>query len=656
MASDRVEVVISARDEFTKNFNSLAVKAGTISGVVSASLTKAFELSGDALRGLVSITGQAIKAANEQEDAEKRLTVALGYRSKALIDQATALQKVTIYEDNQIIEAQAAIAMYVKDEAQIKAVTKATLDMATAKGMDLHSASQLVARTLGSETNALARQGIEVKGAVGSTERLNSLINELSNRFSGQAAAAAETFSGKTAQAKNALGELYETIGGVITRNTFFIKGLDLVKQYLERAATWVDNNRLMLMNLTKDGIVNLMVGIGKAIEVMRFFHNGWLGLKIIGNAVAIVFADSLKIIFEGLRLILLPLDLIYKGMVKLGVIASNPFDKASEAIGQFQLSSRDVMAEVLRDTEEVNHRYDEAGFLIDGMTAKLRDLKVEQIKNAETARIKPLVVTEDNEASEALKKKLLAEGLRSGQEAQMWDERDRDATSKAMQEMQRITDISEAMKFAAEQNWTIKEEEAGKIVAANLKAQWSEEARARVSQLAYRAMENQMLSFIETGKFSVGAFAKQMAQDVKIELAGLAAKATVRALYETGLGFATWWSNPAESAAHFTAATTLAGVAAASAGAAMAVNTATGGGAQREAPGTPGGLPIETMPRGEETREQDGKTPQNITIQVYALDPSSVNWDRITEQEIVPALNRAGDRNVQLQVNVVGA
>lgn len=52
----------------------------------------------------------------------------------------------------------------------------------------------------------------------------------------------------------------------------------------------------------------------------------------------------------------------------------------------------------------------------------------------------------------------------------------------------------------------------------------------------------------------------------------------------------------------------------------------------------------------------KENKPPQQVTIQVYALDPSSVNWDRITEMEIVPAINRAGDRNVRLQNNTVGA
>ena len=611
MAADRVEVVISAKDEFSRNFGLFAVKAGAIAGVVSAGLTKAFELSGDALRGLVSITGQAIKAANEQEDAEKRLTVALGYRSKALIDQATALQKVTIYEDNQIIEAQAAIAMYVKDEAQIKAVTKATLDMATAKGMDLHSASQLVARTLGSETNALARQGIEVKGAVGSTERLNSLINELSNRFSGQAAAAAETFSGKTMQAKNALGELYETVGGVITRNTFFIRGLDLVKQYLERAATWVDNNRLMLMNLTKDGIVNLMVGIGKAIEVMRFFHNGWLGLKIIGNAVAIVFADSLKIIFEGLRLILLPLDLIYKGMVKLGVIASNPFDKASEAIGQFQLSSRDVMAEVLRDTEEVNHRYDEAGYLIDGMTAKLRALKVEQAILPATAQ----------------------PGMDAG-------------VDPLMERFNRDVALRQEMQFAM--NAIDKTEAENRL---KLERQVNAQT-LQIKMTTFNQLAGMLRAFSGDSKLAaIAAIAIEKAAGIASVFISTE-QAAMAALVPPPIGLGPLAGAGYAATIRGWGAASMALIAAQGLGEMGQASGAFGGGGGGVSPGSPGGQPIQTELISPETM---AKTPQSVTIQVYALDPSSVNWDRITEQEIVPALNRGGDRNITLQTNVVG-
>ena len=47
-----------------------------------------------------------------------------------------------------------------------------------------------------------------------------------------------------------------------------------------------------------------------------------------------------------------------------------------------------------------------------------------------------------------------------------------------------------------------------------------------------------------------------------------------------------------------------------------------------------------------------EGKTTtQNITVTVYALDPSSVNWDKITEEHIVPALEAASDRSIILDI-----
>lgn len=46
----------------------------------------------------------------------------------------------------------------------------------------------------------------------------------------------------------------------------------------------------------------------------------------------------------------------------------------------------------------------------------------------------------------------------------------------------------------------------------------------------------------------------------------------------------------------------------------------------------------------------------QNININVYSLDPSSVNWDRLAENNIIPAINNAGNRNVKMNVNVIQA
>lgn len=157
--------------------------------------------------------GSFVRAQGEQELAEKKLEQALGGVNKGLLGQASALQKVTAFGDETIISAQALLAAFIKDEDQLKKATEATLDLAAAKGMDLASAADLVGKTLGSSTNSLSRYGIEVEGAVGSTERLNTLTKNIANTFGGQAKAQSETLTGSIQQMKNAIGDTAESIG-----------------------------------------------------------------------------------------------------------------------------------------------------------------------------------------------------------------------------------------------------------------------------------------------------------------------------------------------------------------------------------------------------------------------------------------------------------
>ena len=164
-------------------------------------------------QGIISGAKFAVEAFAKQELAEKKLEASLGRTSQALLDQAAALQQVSMFGDEAIIEAQALIAAFVDDEEAVKAATAATLDLAAAKGMDLTAAADLVSKTLGSSTNAMSRYVIEVTGAVGSTERLETLTNNISKVFGGQASAQAETYAGQIQQLKNALGDTAELIG-----------------------------------------------------------------------------------------------------------------------------------------------------------------------------------------------------------------------------------------------------------------------------------------------------------------------------------------------------------------------------------------------------------------------------------------------------------
>tara|TARA_B100000519_G_scaffold84528_1_gene73213 strand:- start:5981 stop:7945 length:1965 start_codon:yes stop_codon:yes gene_type:complete len=166
-----------------------------------------------AIGGAVALFDKFFGKTIIQEKAERKLEQALGKTSSALLNHASALQKVTTFGDESIISAQALLGAFIKDEEQIKLATEATLDLASAKGIDLKSAADLVSKTLGSTTNSLSRYGIKVEGAVGSTRRLESLTGSIAKLFGGQARAEADTLGGSVEQLSNVAGDASEALG-----------------------------------------------------------------------------------------------------------------------------------------------------------------------------------------------------------------------------------------------------------------------------------------------------------------------------------------------------------------------------------------------------------------------------------------------------------
>ena len=109
------------------NTKNARISAGAFATLRSKLLLVAFA-SGLLTKAFTSLFGKFI----EQEKAEKKLETALGKTSKALLNQASALQKVTTFGDEAIIGAQSLIAAFIDDEEQIKKATQATLDLASA--------------------------------------------------------------------------------------------------------------------------------------------------------------------------------------------------------------------------------------------------------------------------------------------------------------------------------------------------------------------------------------------------------------------------------------------------------------------------------------------------------------------------------------------
>jgi hypothetical protein len=165
---------------------------------------------------IVSFTKASVKAYDIQIKAETKLLTALKGRTdlqKTLIDQAQQLQRTTLFGDEATIEAQAMLASLGLNADAIKKLTPLVQDLATKSNMGLVQAADMVAKSVGSSTNALSRYGIVIEGTVGTAERLNSAIASLNQQVGGQAAAAAKVGTGAIVQLGNAWGDLMESIG-----------------------------------------------------------------------------------------------------------------------------------------------------------------------------------------------------------------------------------------------------------------------------------------------------------------------------------------------------------------------------------------------------------------------------------------------------------
>jgi hypothetical protein len=218
--------------EYQLKTEALRKELGDVKGKLSDA-EKQIETSGNKMSNVFKNVGKAIGAAfsvqmliqfakkslevyDIQAKAEASLLQALKGREdvqKRLMLQASELQKVTLFGDEATIQAQAMLAKFGMTETQIKRLIPLIQDYATISGQDLTSAADMVARSVATSTNALVRYGVEIEGAAGSSERMESAVDALSNMVGGQAVAAAQAGTGAVTQFNNAWGDFAESVG-----------------------------------------------------------------------------------------------------------------------------------------------------------------------------------------------------------------------------------------------------------------------------------------------------------------------------------------------------------------------------------------------------------------------------------------------------------
>ena len=271
------------------DFNSKLSKLGNITtGIYSA-----FKLARGALTTLNRTIGDSVRLAAEQQRVENLLADALqqkGIYTEELFERtkeyASALQQQTTFGDEQILQAQKLLVQLGVEASQLNQVTKATLDLAAAKGIDLNSAADLVSKSIGSTTNALSRYGIQIGKVTSKTERAEAITREISRLFGGAAQAEANTFAGAMKQLSNTIGDTQESLGAVVVENTAVVGSIKILNRFFKSLQDRIKANQETMSNFVKGGLVLIIKSMNILVRLVQVAVNGFLGIKVALQAI----------------------------------------------------------------------------------------------------------------------------------------------------------------------------------------------------------------------------------------------------------------------------------------------------------------------------------------------------------------------------------
>ena len=231
----------------------------------------------------------SIQSAAEAERVDAQLGAVLrstggaaGMARGELDDLANSLSRVSTYDDEAIKSSEALLLTFTEIGSDVfPTATQAILDMSTAMGTDLQSATIQVGKALNDPINgitALSRVGVsftqqqkeQIKAFVETGNSMKAqkiILDELSKEFGGSALAASKTYEGQLIILKNEFGNVAEEIGvQLIPRLT------DLSHAMVENMDTFRNDRKEMndfteFMNYPISTIIKWTVGIDENAE-----------------------------------------------------------------------------------------------------------------------------------------------------------------------------------------------------------------------------------------------------------------------------------------------------------------------------------------------------------------------------------------------------
>ncbi len=187
--------------------------AGTTFGKFGQLAQAGFAIAGIAA---VKFAADAIKSADDHEQALLLLQQAVGGTTAAYEAQANALQDLTGFQDEEILRADTTLARFKLTQEEISRTIPLILDWARATGESASTASAALGRALLGNTRGLKSLGIQFTATGNHAADLDTILKQLESRVGGTAEAFGQSFAGKLAILSAKLDDLKETIGAAL--------------------------------------------------------------------------------------------------------------------------------------------------------------------------------------------------------------------------------------------------------------------------------------------------------------------------------------------------------------------------------------------------------------------------------------------------------
>jgi hypothetical protein len=256
-----------ALDQNSKKASNLQDVLKTAAGVFTGAIAvKGFDLLTSAVGSAIGSLKESIELSAIQEKAVNNLNASLARAgnlfegvSEELQNYASSLQQASTFGDEVILDNIALLQSLTNlDKDGLKVATQSALDLAAAQGIDLESATRLVARATQGNTDILRRYGVEVQKGSSNAETFANALTQINAQFGGAAQSQLNTYAGVTQAVSNAIGDFQEQVGDLATQNTLVLAGIRTFKEVVEDLTQEFSEGKSSIDEYVNDGLVAL--------------------------------------------------------------------------------------------------------------------------------------------------------------------------------------------------------------------------------------------------------------------------------------------------------------------------------------------------------------------------------------------------------------